>query len=144
MATTIKFLNHTKNRFNDPGVNVANLKVMLRNGTTFNAANTRVSDLDGTEVHGNNWTEGGEPIANAAFSVTETDGSELTGDNISKTATGGSIGPTDSGYIIETDGVNSPFVLFELKPTEAQTAGEGTPFIVEWTGGQIVKWTESA
>ena len=143
MSTTINFYNQAVNRFNDPGVDASNLKVMLRDGTTFDATQTDVSQLDGEEVHGNNWSEGGEPIPNASFSITETNNGELTGDNIAKTATGGDIGPTDIGLIIEDDGENPPALLFALVPDTSQTASEGTPFIIEWTNGQIAKWSTS-
>lgn len=137
MAVTMSFYNHTRKLFANGEVNVSNLKVMLRNAaTTFNPAHTSVGQLSGAEVSGNGWAAGGQPINNAAITITGTNQAKLDGDNISVTATGGPIGPASSAVI--TDGTT---LLFFIDFDGPQQAGETTPFNINWHADGIVRWT---
>lgn len=112
------------------------LKVMLRTGTTYAGTETALSELDGTEVSGNGWTAGGELIANAAITTVTTDDALLDGDDISITATGGSIGPATSYVIIDDTPVDPTVVAYKVFDT-AQEALEGLKFVVRFPNGII-------
>ncbi len=139
MATAKPF-NHTTKIYND--LTLANLKVMLRSGTTYAGTETAVSGLDGSEVSGNGWTAGGETIANAAITTVDTDDALLDGDNIEKTATGGSIGPADS-YVIIDDTNADPTVVAYKEFGSSEEALEGLKFVVRFPSG-IIKLTYTA
>ena len=143
MSNTIAFYNHTRKLFANGEVSLADLKFMLVNEHTFDASHTNISSIEGDEVHGSGWTEGGEAIANASIQVADTDESTLTGDNISVTATGGDIGPADGGVIYDSDsGAPLWYVAYldDESDPNPQTAGEGTDFNVTWASNIIARW----
>lgn len=135
------FYNHTKQLFANGDVAIANLKVMLTNGYTFDAAQTALTQVTAAEVSGNGWPAGGKAIANAAVTVVTTNDAKLDGDDISVTATGGDIGPADG--LVVVDATNSR-PLFHHAFGSAQTAGDGTPFNITWDAAGIVTWTDAA
>lgn len=140
MPESIQFYNHTRKLFANGEVDVTALKFQLRNATTvFNGAHATTSNLAGAEVHGSGWAEGGEAIANAAITVTDTNQATLDGDDISETATGGDIGPAAGGVIID-DSTSPATLLFFVDFDGEQTAGEGTPFNVAWHANGIARW----
>lgn len=140
MAVTISAYNHTKKKLINSEFDLTNLKVMLRSSTTFTAADTVVSDLNGSEVSGNGWTAGGEAIANAAVTIVDTDDAMLDGDDVRVTATGGDIGPTD-GYVIIDDTDGDPELVAFVDPDGSKTAGTGTEFQVNWNANGILRIT---
>lgn len=137
---TINRYNHTAKLFNNNEITLANLKVRLRNGTTFTATDTVVSNLNGTEVDGNGWTSGGEALANAAVTTVATDGAMLDADDIAVIATGGDIGPTDSYVIIDDTDVD-PQVLWHVSLASSKTAGSGTEFQINIDANGIFRIT---
>lgn len=137
MAVTISFYNHTRKLFANGEVDLSNLTVMLRTAaTTFNPAHTGVGQLSGAEVYGNGWPAGGAQIANASITIVNTNEARLDGDNISVTATGGSIGPASSAVVV--DGT-TPLLFIDFDGP--QQAGETTPFNINWHQNGIVRWT---
>ncbi|MDR9419466.1 hypothetical protein [Gracilimonas sp.] len=140
MAVTISEYNQTKKKLINSEYDLTNLKVMLRNATTFTASDTVVSDLDGSEVSGNGWTAGGEAIANAAVTIVDTDDAMLDGDDIAVTATGGDIGPTDGYVIVDDTDADAELVAF-IDPDGAKTAGSGTEFQVNFNADGILRVT---
>lgn len=138
MAVTFKFYNHTAKLFANQEIDVSNLKVMLRNGVTFDATDTVVADLGGTEEFGNGWTEGGEPLTNPAITIDGND-AVLDADNLEVTASGGQISATD-GFLIHDDGVTQ-LVLVEIDFGETKTSDDGIPYQITWNSQGIIKWT---
>lgn len=140
--TTISEYNQTRKLFANGEVSLGDLKVMLRNASTvFNAAHTVIGDLAGAEVSGNGWAAGGEAIANAAVTITDTNGATLDGDNISVVATGGTIGPAPGAVVIDA---STNRLLFFLDFEGSQEAGDGTPFNVNWHVDGIHRWQAAA
>jgi|SRR5690625_3325764 len=136
---TIQDYNHTRKLFANGEVNLANLKVMLRTGSTFSAAHTEISDLAGSEVSGNGWPAGGAAITGASVTVTGTNGATLDGDDISQDATGGAIGPATEAVIYDDTGDGT--VLFYVDFEGTEEAGDGTPFNIIWHENGIHRWT---
>ncbi len=132
------FYNHTAKLFANGDVNIANLKVILVNAYTFTATETALTAVNAAAVDGFGWTAGGEVITGAAVTITTTNDATLDGADISVTATGGDIGPADA--LVVVDGTNlTP--LFHYAFASAQTAGDGTPFNVNWNASGIANWT---
>lgn len=123
-------------------IDVSQLKFMLRDSSgTFTATDTVVSDLGGSEVSGNGWTAGGESLANAAVTIVDTDGAMIDADDISVTASGGDIGPTRYGVVID-DTDADPEVLWHYDFGSSQTAGDGTQFNVNVNASGLSRATD--
>lgn len=138
MAVTISLYNHTRKKFANGEVNMADLKVMLLNNSgVFSAAHTNISSLSANEVSGNGWAAGGEALANAAVTIANTSEGKFDADDITKNATGGPIGPAYAAVIYE---VSSGDVLAHIDFGQAQQAGVGTDFKIVWNAAGIVKW----
>jgi hypothetical protein len=124
--------NHTRKLFQNGEVDLAALKVMLvGSGYTFAATETAITNAAAVEVSGNGWPAGGEAIANAAVTTVNTNESQLLGDDISVTASGGDIGPAE-GFVIYDDTSVNDNPLFYESFAAAETAGDGTPFNITW------------
>ena len=132
------FYNHTRKLFAAGEVNEANLKVMLVGGSyTFAATETALTAITSAEASGNGWTAGGETIANSAITA-EGANAKLDGDDISVTATGGEIGPATALVVVDATSSNP---LFHYAFPSTQSAGDGTPFNVNWNAAGIATWT---
>lgn len=131
--------NHTRKLLDNKEVTLNNLKVVLTSGYTFDATQTLTTTatvgLLAFEVSGNGWTAGGEVIANVAVTTVATNGSMIDGDDISKTATGGAIGPADGYAVIDGTG---DFPLAYTSFAE-KTADDGTPFNVNFDADGIFR-----
>lgn len=141
MAVTSSLYNQTAKLFANGEVDIDNIKVMLLNDSaTFTAANTAVSSVSSNEVSGNGWTSGGETIGNAAVTTVTTNDAKLDGDDISVTATGGSVGPAYKAALY--DGTSNALLAF-IDFDGAQSAGVGTDFKIVWNASGIITWTYS-
>jgi hypothetical protein len=136
---TISFYNHTRKLCNNGEVDYTQLKVMLLDDHTFNAAHTNISSIEADEVHGNGWAEGGEPLANAAVTVEGTNEAKLDADDIEEEATAGGIGPAD-GAVIYQDVEAEEYPLWYIDFGEAKQADEGTDFRIIWDENGIAAW----
>lgn len=121
--------NHTINQIVSGAVDVTDLKVMLLdNNAVFDPTHTSIDEVSNSgayEVYGNGWTQGGEPFANAAFSIVDTSNSMFDMDNLAVTATGGNIGPANAALLF----VNNIPLFFQAFDAP-QEAGDGTPFLI--------------
>ncbi|ODR93516.1 hypothetical protein AUC70_11665 [Methyloceanibacter stevinii] len=149
MAFTYRLYNHTPKLLANQEVDLDGLYVMLLAATApaFDAAHTTLDEAAGVdaahEVHGNGWTEGGELITGAAVTVDTTDDAKFAGDEISKIAVGGNIGPA-SAFVVYYDaggGVLVPFLHCDFGG--AQEAGESTAFKVRWHINGILRFNYS-
>lgn len=138
MAVTITAYNHTAKLFGNQQVTLSTLKVMLLLSHTFTATHTNMTGITGNQVSGNGWTSGGETIANVAVTTVTTNDAKLDGDDISKTASGGAIGPADGAVIYDSTG-NYP--LFYINLDGSHIADETAPFNITWNASGIAVWT---
>lgn len=138
----MQLFNHTRKLLLNSEVTFGALKVMLYGDSyTFNAAETDMETVEAQEVHGNGWTQGGEAIASAAVTLDNTNEAMLDGVDISKTATGGDIGPAKGMVVFDSTGSNSGdwVPLFNYTFPSPLTALEGVPFLVSWASAGIAR-----
>ena len=143
MAVTINFFDNTRKQFANGEVRLADLKVMLVNNNTaavFNKAYNNISQIVANEISGNNWTAGGEAVASAAIAVTGTNNAVLTGNNITRTASGGPIGSA-LGAVLYQCNATTAFPYLQIDFGGAQSAGDGTAFKINWNASGIIQWT---
>jgi len=144
MAVTISLYDHTVKKLVNKEVTYTTLKVMLLSASaTFTAANTQLTQVTNAgayQVSGNGWTAGGITIANVAVTTVTTNDAKLTGDNISVTASGGTIGPASAAVIYDdTDASDAPLAYIDFGG--AQQAGDTTPFKINWNASGIITFT---
>lgn len=146
MAVSVTPYNHTVKKFANKEVTLTTLKVMLVNQaavTGFDAANTTLAQaLTGAqdEVSGNGWTAGGETLQNVAVTTVTTNDGKLDADDISKTASGGSIGPAYGAIIYDdTDVDDSPLLMVNFG--QAEGAGDTTDFKFLINASGLITWT---
>ena len=137
MATTTRY-DHTLKLVGAQSIDYTNLKVMLLNNHTFNSTRTTMTNITGDEVSGNGWTAGGELIANAAWTQVNTNDGRLDGDDISVTASGGSIGPADAHVVYDATN-NLPLIYVAY--SSDQEAGDGNAFKVTFASNGIIQMT---
>lgn len=90
------------------------------------------------EVYGNGWTAGGELLSNPAVTTVTTNDAMLDADDISKTASGGSIGPAYKALMYDKATMDTlAFIDFG----QAEEAGESTDFKIIWPTTGIVAAT---
>ena len=131
------FYNHTRKLFANGEVTLTNLKVVLVNAYTFSATQTNLTNVTAAQVSGNGWAAGGQPIASAAITV-EGANAKLDGNDISVTAAGGEIGAATALVVVDA---TSSKPLFHFAFPSSQTAGEGTPFNINWNAAGIANWS---
>jgi len=133
----MELYNHTRKLFANGEVNVSNLKVVLVNAYTFSATETNLTNVAAAQISGNGWAVGGQPIVSAAITVDGAD-AKLDGNDISVTAVGGEIGAATALVIVDA---TSSKPLFHFAFPSSQTAGEGTPFNINWNAAGIATWS---
>ena len=141
MAVTISLYNHTRRRFLS-GANAEGdtYKVMLCTAATFNAADTTLAGITKTETaNGNGYTTGGATLANVTVSTVTTDDAMFDADNVTWSASGGSIEGAYGIVYNDTDADDPPVAFIDFDGT--QTAGDGTDFIIQWNASGIVSAT---
>jgi hypothetical protein len=140
----MQIYNHTAKLFANSQVTLAALKAMLVGASyTFDATETAMTTAQAQEVSGNGWAAGGEAIASAAVTQVTTNDAMLDGDDISKTATGGAIGPASGVVVYDSTGAgySTRRPLFYYAFPSAKTADSGTPFVITWHANGIARWT---
>jgi len=141
MAVTISLYDHTAKLFAD-GSNAAGdtYKLKLYATATFTAADTTLAGVTGTEATtGTGYTAGGQTLANVAVTTVTTNDAKFDADDVTWTASGGSI---DAAYGIiynDTDTNDPPIAFIDLDGT--QSAGDGTDFKVVWNANGIFTFT---
>jgi hypothetical protein len=141
VAVTISLYNHTAARFAS-GANAVGdtYKVKLLSAATFDATHTTLTATGGTEATaGTGYTAGGQALANVAVTTVTTDGAKFDADDLTWTASGGSI---EAAYAIiynDTDTDDPPVAFIDFDGT--QTATDGTDFLLVWNASGIFTWT---
>ena len=110
--------NHIKYLLATKAIDFANYTfkiILMTTGFTFNIdTHEEYSDVSGSELGtGNGYTAGGATLANVSVSEDDTDDrAEVTWNNATWTASGGSIGPTCGAIIYDDTVANDPVVGF--------------------------------
>ena len=141
MAITVSLYNHTTQRFAS-GANAIGdtYKLKLLTASTFNATHTTLAATGGTEVaNGNGYTTGGATLTNVAVTTVTTNDAKFDADDVTWTASGGSISANSAILYDDTDGDDPPLLHIDFGGTE--TAGDGTDFKVVWNSNGIVSFT---
>jgi hypothetical protein len=137
---TIALYNHSAKVFANNEVNIANLKVMLVNNYTFDPFDSNMNYIDNQEVWGNGWPAGGQAVAGAAVTVVTVNDAMLDANDISVTASGGTIGPATGAVLYEADSPGGlPLAYIDFAGSES--AGNGTNFNISWNASGIITWT---
>lgn len=141
MAVTISLYNHTAKLFAD-GSNAAGdtYKVKLYSAATFDAADTTLAGITGTEATtGTGYTAGGETLANVAVSTVTTNDASFDADDVTWTASGGSITASYAVIYNDTDTNDPPLAFIDFDGS--QSAGDGTDFKIVWDASGIFTFT---
>jgi hypothetical protein len=140
MAPSISLYNHTTARFAN-GANAVGdtYKLMLCSAATFDAANTTLASITKTEISGNGYTTGGATLANVAVTTVTTNDAKFDADDVSITASGGSIAASHAILYNDTDADDPPVAFLNFDGTITATAG--VPFVVQWNASGIVTFT---
>jgi hypothetical protein len=141
MAVTISLYNHTSKRFAE-GSNASGdtYKVKLYASATFSAADTTLAGITGTEATtGTGYTAGGATLANVAVTTVTTNDAKFDADDVTWTASGGSITASYAVIYNDTD-VNDPPLAF-IDFDGSQSAGDGTDFKIVWNASGIFTFT---
>lgn len=141
MAVTISLYNHTAKLFAE-GSNAAadTYKVKLYTAATFNAANTTLAGITGTEATtGTGYTAGGQSLANVAVTTVTTNDAKFDADDLTWTASGGSITASYGVLYNDTDANDPPLAFIDFDGS--QSAGDGTDFKIAWNVNGIFTFT---
>lgn len=144
MAVTIQRYNHTRQRFVS-GANASSdtYKVMLCTSATFNATHTTLAAITRTEIAAaNGYVAGGITLTGVTSAIVNTDGANWDADNMSVTASGGSISALFGILYNDTDADDPPLYFIDFDGTV--TAPDGVPFVIEWDAAGIETFNNPA
>lgn len=143
MAVTITLYNHTAQLFASGTLVAADTyKVKLYSALTPSAAHTTLAGVDaaGTEATaGTGYTAGGQALANVAITTVTTNDAKFDADDLTWTASGGSIAASHAVIYNDTDANDPPVAYIDFGATE--TAGSGTNFVITWNASGIFTFT---
>jgi hypothetical protein len=141
MAVTISLYNHTAKLFADGSNAVGDTyKVKLYTTATFDATNTQLSGITGTEATtGTGYTAGGETLANVAVTTVTTNDAKFDADDVTWTASGGSITASYAVIYNDTDANDPPIAFIDFDGS--QSAGDQTDFKIIWNASGIFTFT---
>lgn len=141
MAVTVSLYNHTTARFAS-GANASTdtYKVKLLTAATFDATHTTLAATGGTEVaSGTGYTTGGQDLTNVTVSTVTTNDAKFDADDVTWSASGGSIAASYAILFNDTDTDDPPLLFIDFGTEES--AGDGTDFKIVWNADGIVSFT---
>ena len=146
MAVTITLYNHTVAKFADGSfaatdtykINLYSAFTFTASDTTKTAAETGATQL--TTAFG--YTQDTKALTTVAVSVVTTNDAKLDADDVTWTASGGTIGPVQFGLIYNDTDSNDPPVAY-IDFGQAESAADGKDFKVVWNTNGIITWTYS-
>jgi hypothetical protein len=141
MAVTISLYNHTARLFAE-GSNIAadSYKLKLYTSATFNAANTTLAGITGTEATtGTGYVAGGKALTTVAITTVTTNDAMFDADDVTWTASGGSITASYAVLYNDTDANDPPLAFIDFGGS--QSAGDTTDFKVVWNASGIFSFT---
>lgn len=143
MAITISPYNHTAKLFAD-GSNAAadTYKIKLYSSATFDATNTTLAGITGTEATtGTGYTAGGQALSNVTVTTVTTNDAKFDADDVIWTASGGSITASYAVIYNDTDANDPPLAFIDFDGS--QSAGDTTDFKIVWNASGIFSFTVS-
>ena len=141
MAVTISLYNHAAKLFAE-GSNAAadTYKLKLYSAATFTASDTTLAGITGTEATtATGYTAGGQALANVAVTTVTTNDAKFDADDVTWTASGGSIDAAYGVIYNDTDADDPPIAFIDFDGTKS--AGDGTDFKVVWNASGIFTFT---
>jgi hypothetical protein len=142
MAVTMSLYDHTVKLLVNKEVTLTTLKVkLLDNTASFSASQTTVAAVDGSgakEVSGNGWASGGPTLANVAVTQVTTNDAMLDADDVTQTASGGSIGPAYAALVYDSTS-SKPLIYIDFG--QSQSAGATTDFKIIWDATGLIKFS---
>lgn len=141
MAVTISLYDHTAKLFADGSNAVGDTyKVKLYTTATFDATNTQLSGITGTEATtGTGYTAGGQALANVAVTTVTTNDAKFDADDVTWSASGGSITASYAVIYNDTDANDPPIAFIDFDGS--QSAGDQTDFKIIWNASGIFTFT---
>ena len=141
MAVSITLYNHTAKLFADGSLAVGDTyKVKLLSAATFDATHTTLAATGGTEAtSGTGYTSGGQALANVAVTTVTTNDAKFDADDLTWTASGGSISASYAIIYNDTDADDPPIAFIDFDGS--QSAGDGTDFKIVWNASGIFTFT---
>jgi len=141
MAVSISLYNHTAKLFADGSLAVGDTyKVKLLSAATFDASHTTLAETGGTEAtSGTGYTSGGQALANVAVTTVTTNDAKFDADDVTWTASGGSITASYAIIYNDTDADDPPIAFVDFDGS--QSAGDGTDFKIVWNASGIFTFT---
>jgi hypothetical protein len=141
MAVSISLYNHTAKLFADGSLAVGDTyKVKLLSAATFDASHTTLAATGGTEATaGTGYTSGGQALANVAVTTVTTNDAKFDADDVTWTASGGSISASYAIIYNDTDADDPPIAFVDFDGS--QSAGDGTDFKIVWNASGIFTFT---
>jgi hypothetical protein len=141
MAVTISLYDHTAKLFAE-GSNASGdtYKVKLYASATFTASDTTLAGITGTEATtGTGYTAGGQALSNVAVTTVTTNDAKFDADDLTWTASGGSITASYAVIYNDTDANDPPLAFINFDGS--QSAGDGTDFKIVWNASGIFTFT---
>ena len=141
MAVSISLYNHTAKLFADGSLAVGDTyKVKLLSAATFDASHTTLAETGGTEAtSGTGYTSGGQALANVAVTTVTTNDAKFDADDVTWTASGGSITASYAIIYNDTDADDPPLAFIDFDGS--QSAGDGTDFKIVWNASGVFSFT---
>ena len=141
MAVSISLYNHTAKLFAEGSNAVGDTyKVKLLTAATFDASHTTLAATGGTETTGaNGYTTGGQSLANVAVTTVTTNDAKFDADDLTWSASGGSISAAYGIIYNDTDADDPPLAFIDFDGS--QSAGDGTDFKIVWNANGIFTFT---
>lgn len=140
MAVTITLYNHTSKLFGDGSNAVGDTyKLKLYSAATFNAADTTLAGITGTEsTTGTGYTAGGQALTGVTVTTVTTNDAAFDANDVTWTASGGSITASYGVIYNDTDANDPPLAFIDFDGSKS--AGDGTDFKVTWNASGIFRF----
>lgn len=141
MAVTVSLYNQAAKLFAEGSNAVADsYKVKLYTSATFDATNTTLAGITGTEATTTTgYTAGGKALTTVTVTTVTTNDAKFDADDVVWTASGGSITASYAVLYNATD-ANSPPIAF-IDFGGSQSAGDTTDFKIVWNVNGIFSFT---
>lgn len=140
---TITLYDHTAKKFADGSFAVGDTyKVKLYSALTPDTSHTTLAAVDGAGTEataGTGYTAGGATLAGVAVTTVTTNDARFDANDVTWSATGGSISATHAVLYNDTEVDDPPVAYIDFGGTE--TAGSGTDFIITWNASGIITFT---
>lgn len=141
MPVSISLYDHTSRLFaNGSNIPADTYKLKLYTAATFNAADTTLAGITGTEAAtGTGYTTGGQALTGVAVTTVTTNDAKFDADDVVWTASGGSITASYAVLYNDTDANDPPLAFIDFGGS--QSAGDTTNFKVVWNASGILTFT---